>query len=82
MEIGCGLPCVIAVGVALPFDQVLELPAASVVPVMCDAFHFVFFCAFDHVWRGLCIVWSMRSCFVIGGEQGCVEDIMDGPGWG
>ena len=80
MEIGCGLPCVIAVWIALPFDQVLELPAAPVVPVVCDAFYFIFLCAFHQVWRGPCVVRSMRSCFMIGSEQGCVEDIMDGPG--
>ena len=43
MQIVRWFPCVIAVWVASPFDQVLELPPASIVSVVCDGFHFIFF---------------------------------------
>jgi hypothetical protein len=68
VEVCCGFPCVIRIGVSFPFDQELELLAASEVAVLGNSFYFVFFRAFYEVWRWSCVVRSMRSCFLIGGE--------------
>jgi hypothetical protein len=36
-------PCVIAIRIAMPFDQILEFLPSSHVPMSHDAFHLIFF---------------------------------------
>ena len=59
-------PCVVAFGVAEPFDKVLESSRASVTSVASYLLHFVFFLSVDKVrwWSGE--VRSVSGCFVIG----------------
>jgi hypothetical protein len=40
-------PCVIAIGVSLPFDEVLKASFAAVKAVINDGLDLVFFCVFD-----------------------------------
>jgi hypothetical protein len=45
-------PGVVAFGIALPFDQILQGLAAPPSPVCADLFHFVFFFSINQVgWR-------------------------------
>jgi hypothetical protein len=59
-------PCVIAFGVSLPFDKVLQGMTAPEVPMVPDGLHFIFCFPFDKVqwWSGE--VWSMLCHFMIG----------------
>ena len=61
------LPCVVAIRVSNPFDQVLELLIMSVISVIDDTFYFIFFFPIDKVrwWSGE--VRAVCSCFVIWG---------------
>jgi hypothetical protein len=61
-----GLPGVVAVGIALPFDQILELPASTFEPVIDNGLHFIFFLVSDQVgWRSA-EVGSVSESFAIG----------------
>jgi hypothetical protein len=61
-----GLPGVVAVGIPLPFDQILELPASTFELVIDDGFYFVFFFVSDQVgWRPA-EVGSVSGSFAIG----------------
>ena len=40
-------PCVVAIWVTLPFDEVLKMPFVSVKMVINDGLNLVFFCIFD-----------------------------------
>jgi hypothetical protein len=61
-----GFPGVVAVGIALPFDQILELPASTLEPVIDDGLHFVLFFASDQVgWRSV-EIWPVSGSFAIG----------------
>jgi hypothetical protein len=68
-QICCGLPCVVAVRVALPFDEILELLCSPKVAVFGDPLYLIFFFAFYEVWRWLCVVWTMRSGLEVRGEE-------------
>ena len=50
--------------------------------VINDSLDFVFFGVFDKVRRWPRVVGPMLYGFAIRGQQGCVEDVMDGPGCG
>ncbi len=67
MDLISWFPCVVALGISLPFDEVLELSGSSMLSVCDDSFNFVFLFSVDEVrgWSGE--VWAMRSCFVIRG---------------
>ena len=77
-----GFPCVVRFWIPLPFDEILKLLHLPEMAVTPDLFYFEFCFAFDHVRRGPHVVGSMFHCFVIRGQQGGMEDVMNGPGWG
>jgi hypothetical protein len=61
-----GFPGVVAVGIPLPFDQILELLASTLEPVVDDGLHFVLFFASDQVGWWPVEVGPMSGSFVIG----------------
>ena len=60
-------PCVVTVGVSLPFNEVLELFRLSELSVCDDSFDFVFLFSIDKVRRWSGEVWTVHSRFVIRG---------------
>ena len=75
-------PRIVCIGVALPFDKILELSFTSEVTVINDSLDLVFSGVFDKVRRWPRVVGPMFYSFAIRGQEGCVEDVMDGPGCG
>ena len=75
-------PCVVCIGISFPFDEILELSFTSEVTVINDSLDFVLLGIFDKVRRWPRVVGPVFYSFTIGGQQGCVEDVMDGPGCG
>ena len=75
-------PRVVCIGIALPLDKILELSLTSKVTVINDGLDFVFFGVFDKVRRWPRVVGPMFYGFAIGGQEGCVEHVMNGPGCG
>ncbi len=67
MDLISWFPCVVAFGISLPFNEILELFGLSVLSVCDNSFDFVFFFSIDEVrgWSGE--VWAMHSCLVIRG---------------
>ena len=59
-------PCVVTFRVSLPFDEILEPSRLSVMTMIDNVLHFVFFFSVDKVrwWSGE--IWSVRCCFMIG----------------
>ena len=74
------LPRVVCIGVSFPFDEVLELSFTSEVTVINDGLDFIFFGVFDKVRRWSRVVGPMFRGFAIRGQEGGVEDVMNGPG--
>ena len=64
-------------GIAFPSDQVLLLSAIG--PMSDDLLDFPFWFAIDKVWRGFQEVWAVLLCLIVGGQEGCVEDVVDFP---
>jgi hypothetical protein len=75
-------PCVVCIGIPFPFDEILELPFAAKVTVINDGLDFIFFGVSDKVRRWPRVVGPVFCSFAIRGQEGCVEDVMDGPGCG
>ena len=75
-------PRVVCIGVSFPFDEILELSFTSEVMVINDGLDFIFFGVFDKVRRWPRVVSSVFCGFAIRGQEGCVEDVMNGPGCG
>jgi hypothetical protein len=75
-------PCVVCIGITLPFDEVLELLFTSEVTVIDDGFDFVFFGVFDKVRRWPRVVVPVFYGFAIRSQKGCVKYVMNGPGCG
>ena len=75
-------PCVVRIGIALPFDKILKLSFMSEMTVINDGLDFILFSIFDKVRRWPRVVGPVFYSFTIGGQEGCVEDVMDGPGCG
>jgi hypothetical protein len=75
-------PRVVCIGVSFPFDKVLELSFTSEVTVINDGLDLIFFGVFDKVRRWPRVVGPVFCSFAIRGQEGCVEDVMDGPGCG
>ena len=75
-------PCVVCIGIALPLDKILKLSFTSEMTVINDGLDFVFFGVFDKVRRRPRVVGPVFRSFAIRGQEGCVEDVMDGPGGG
>ncbi len=67
MDLVSWFPCVVAFGVSLPFDEILESFCSSELSVCDDPFDFVFFFPIDEVRRRSGEVWAVRSCFMIRG---------------
>ncbi len=65
MDLISWFPCVVALGVSLPFDQVLKLFRASELSVCDDSFDFVFLFSVNEVRRWSGEVWTVRSRFMI-----------------
>ena len=62
------LPGVIAHGISLPFDEILQLLAMSEVSMVHDAFYFELFFSIDKVRWGTREVWSVHGVLAIGGK--------------
>ena len=75
-------PCVVRVGVSLPLDKILELSFTSEMTVINDGLDLVFFGVFDKVRGWPRVVGPVFCGFPIRGQEGCVEDVMNGPGRG
>ena len=75
-------PCVVCIGVPFPFDEILELSFTAKMTVINDGLDLVFFGVFDKVRGWSHVVGPVFCCFAIRGHEGCVEDVMDGPGCG
>ncbi len=67
MDLISWFPRVVAFGISLPFNEILELFGSSVLSVCDNLFDFVFFFSVNEVrgWSGE--VWAVHSCFVIRG---------------
>jgi hypothetical protein len=77
-----GLPRIVSRGIPLPLDKVLELAPFSKELMSHDNLHFELLFSVNHFGWWAVIIGAMFFCFVIGGEKGGMEDVMDGPGWG
>ena len=75
-------PRVVCIGVTFPLDKILKLSFTSEVTVINDGLDFVLFGVFDKVRRWPRVIGSMLRGFAIRGQEGRMEDIMDGPGCG
>src|SRR6266446_2168050 len=72
-------PSVMSVGVPCPSDSVLESSRSSEASSSHDLLHFPLRFAFDDVWGGVVVVWSVFLRLLIWGEECSVEDIVDLP---
>ena len=75
-------PRVVCIGIALPFDKILELSFTSEVTVINDGLDFILFGVFDKVRWWPRVVGPMFRGFTIRSQEGRVKDVMDGPGRG
>jgi hypothetical protein len=66
MDVIHQFPCVIALGLSSPLDQILQGMTAPKVLVIAYCFDFVLFFAFDQIWRWLGEIWPMLCHFMIG----------------
>jgi hypothetical protein len=64
-----GHPLVFHIGIALPFDEILQLAPSSETPRGHDSLHFVFFFPIDKVRRGLVRVCAVKFCLAIRGQE-------------
>src|SRR6266478_2901221 len=79
MHVIRSLPSIMCVGVSCPSDSVLESSGSSEVSGPYDLLHFPLRFAFDDVWGGVVVVWSVLLRLLIWGEECGVEDVMDLP---
>jgi hypothetical protein len=68
MNVGCGFPGVVALGVINPFNKVLQHFCTAMVLVSEDSFHLVFFFSINQFRRRPGEVRSMGCGFMIGGQ--------------
>ncbi len=73
------LPGVIAFGVALPLNEILQLFFLSIMSVAPDGLDLVLFSVIDKVRWGSRIVLPVFFCLHIGGKKGGVENGVYGP---
>ncbi len=66
MDLISWLPCVVAFGVSLPFDEILKLFCSSKLLVCDDSFDFVFGLSVNEVRGWLGEVWAVHSCLMVG----------------
>ena len=73
-------PGIVGHRIALPFDQVLQFTPFPEEAMPYHSLHFKLLLSIHHFrWRAI-VVRSMLICFMIGGQQGGVEHVMDGTG--
>ena len=73
-------PRVVRIGVSFPLDEILKLSFTSEMTVINDGLDFVLFGVFDKVRGWSRVVGPMFRGFTIRGQEGCMEDVMNGPG--
>jgi hypothetical protein len=76
------LPCIICCGVSPPPYQVLQFAPFSEESMPHDIGNFIFLRSVDHFGRRWVEVVPVLFCFVIRGQQGHMEYVMDSPGPG
>src|SRR6266404_2865732 len=79
MDLISWFPCVVALGISFPFDQVLEPFRPSELSVCDNSFDFVFFFSVNEIRRWSGEVWTVRSRFVIRRQEGRVKYVVDSP---
>jgi len=72
-------PGVIGVWVALPLYKILELAPTPMEPLIHDGLHLELLLSSNQLGRRSGEVGSIRSRFLISGQQGHMENIMDTP---
>jgi hypothetical protein len=72
-------PSVVAFGVALPFDQILQGLGPPPGPVRTYLLHFVLLFSINQIWWRSGKVGSVCLCFSVSGDKTVVEDQMDVP---
>ena len=82
LQVGHGFPGVIALRVALPLDQILQLFLSSMTSVAPDGLDLVLFFAFYQVRGWPRVVLAVFFCFDVLGEERGVEHGVNGPLWG
>jgi hypothetical protein len=75
-------PRVVCIGVAFPLDKILKLSFTSEMTVINDGLDFVLFGVFDKVRWWPRVVSPVLRGLAIRGQEGRMEDVMDGPGGG
>jgi hypothetical protein len=75
-------PRVVCIGVTFPLDKILKLSFTSEVMVINDGLDFVLFDVFDKVRWWPHVVGSVLCGFAIRSQEGRMENVMDGPGYG
>ena len=74
-------PYVVCHRITLPFDQILQFAPLPVESMSHDCFHFEFVFPLNHFRGRSIVVRPVLFCFKIRDQQGCMEHIVDGPGW-
>ena len=82
MDLVSWFPCVVAIGIPFPLDEVLEASFTAVKAVINYGLDFVFFGVFDQFRGWPRVVDPVLRCLAIRGQEGRMKDVMDGPGWG
>jgi hypothetical protein len=68
VNVGCGFPGVVTLGVINPFNKVLQCFCTAMVPVSEDSFHLIFFLSINQFRRRSGEIRSVGCGFVIGGQ--------------
>jgi hypothetical protein len=76
------LPGVLAFGVSLPLDEVLQASGPPMTSVAPNGLDLVLFFAIHEVRWGPREVLAVFYCLDVWGKEGCVEHGMDVPRWG
>jgi len=66
MGVCCGFPCVIAIRIPFPMDQILQGSIAPKISMIMNPLHFVLFLVIDQVRWWLGEVWAVCGRFAIG----------------
>jgi hypothetical protein len=51
MDLFSRFPSVVAIGIAFPFDEILQLIASAIMAMRFDGFHFIFFFSINDIRR-------------------------------
>jgi hypothetical protein len=66
VDLICRFPGVVAFGVPLPFEEILELSSPSVTSMTADLLHFIFLLALDEIRWWLGKIGAVSGRFAIG----------------